>query len=312
MPDPAPNPVTVAAFYRFAPIPDPGALRGPVARLGCGLGVKGSVLIAPEGVNGTIAGSAEAVAAVLDRLRREPGLETLEAKLSEAPQMPFGRLKVRLKREIVSMGRPLAPDEPIGAYVDPADWNVVLRDPDTVAIDVRNAYEVAIGSFAGALDPGTRSFRDFPAWWAANRDRLRGKRVAMFCTGGIRCEKSTALLRAEGVEDVVHLRGGILKYLEEVPETDSLWRGGCFVFDDRVSIGHGLAPDGHVLCHACRRPVDPEDARRPEWEEGVSCHRCIDAFTEADRARFRERMRQMRLARARGRRHLGRADADPA
>ncbi|PWJ22398.1 rhodanese-related sulfurtransferase [Jannaschia seohaensis] len=297
--------ITIAAFYRFAPLPDPAALRGPLARLACGRGVKGSILLAPEGVNGTIAGEAAAVEAVLDRLREEPGLEALSAKVSHADAMPFGKLKVRLKREIVTMGRPLAPGDAVGDYVDPADWNDVLRDPDTVAIDVRNDYEVAIGSFAGAVDPGTAAFGDFPDWWAENRARLAGKRIAMFCTGGIRCEKSTALLRAEGVADVVHLRGGILKYLEEVPETESLWRGGCFVFDDRVSVGHGLTPAGHVLCHACRRPLAPADRERPDWEEGVSCRRCIGTYDEADRERFRERMRQIELARARGGRHLG-------
>ncbi|TFL18831.1 oxygen-dependent tRNA uridine(34) hydroxylase TrhO [Jannaschia formosa] len=297
--------VTVAAFYRFAPLPDPGALRGPLARLACGLGVKGSVLLAPEGVNGTIAGSAEAVGAVLDRLRAEQGFGGLEAKLSGAEVMPFGKLKVRLKREIVTMGRPLSSSDAVGDYVAPSDWNAVLRDPGTVVVDVRNAYEVAIGSFEGALDPGTETFGEFPEWWAANRERLAGKRVAMFCTGGIRCEKSTALLRAEGVEDVVHLRGGILKYLEEVPEEESLWHGGCFVFDDRVSVGHGLVPGGHVLCHACRRPVPPEAMESPDWEAGVSCPLCIGEFDRSDRARFRERMRQIGLARARGTRHLG-------
>ncbi len=220
--------------------------------------------------------------------------------------MPFGKLKVRVKREIVTMGQPgVDPRAGTGRYVAAEEWNAVVADPGTVTIDTRNAFEVAIGTFRGAVDPGTESFGDFPAWWAANAARLAGKRVAMFCTGGIRCEKATAFLRSRGVEDVVHLRGGILKYLEEVPEERSLWRGGCFVFDDRVSVGHGLEPGGHVLCHACRRPLEAADVDRAEYEAGVRCHLCADRFDEADRARFRERMRQIGLARARGGRHLG-------
>ena len=202
-------------------------------------------------------------------------------------------MKVRLKREIVTMGQPdVDPTAATGRYVTPQDWNALILADDVAVIDTRNDYEVEIGSFAGAVDPGTRSFRDFPEWWRANADRFAGKRIAMFCTGGIRCEKSTNFLIGEGVPEVFHLKGGILKYLEEMPEEDSLWRGECFVFDRRVSLGHGLRQGEHTLCHACRRPLAPEDRARPDYEEGVSCHRCIGEYTEADRIRFRERQRQ--------------------
>ncbi len=209
--------------------------------------------------------------------------------------MPFARLKVRLKREIVTMGQPgVDPASGTGHYVEPADWNALISAPDVAVIDTRNAYETAIGSFAGAIDPGTSAFRDFPAWWQENRARFEGKRIAMFCTGGIRCEKSTNYLLGQGVDQVFHLRGGILKYLEQVPEADSLWQGQCFVFDQRVSLGHGLQPGGLALCHACRRPLTETDRAAPEYEEGVRCAACVDDYSEADRTRFRERHHQMR------------------
>jgi UPF0176 protein len=212
---------------------------------------------------------------------------------------------VRLKREIVTMGVPgTDPRAIVGTYVEPADWNDLISAPDVAVIDTRNEYEVAIGTFQGAVDPATTSFRDFPEWWARNKDRFHNKRIAMFCTGGIRCEKSTAFLKAQGVEEVYHLKGGILKYLEEVPEGESLWDGGCFVFDERVAVGHGLRELPHELCRACRRPILPEDRARPEFEEGVQCHLCVGDYSEADRARFRERQRQVKLAEARGETHF--------
>jgi UPF0176 protein len=284
---------TVAAFYRFAPLPDPAAHRGPLARLACGAGVKGSILLAPEGVNGTIAGPAEGVARVMDALRAIPGFEALEWKESHADEMPFDRLKVRLKREIVTMGRPDAdPSKGVGTYVPPAEWNALITSPDVAVIDTRNGYEVGIGTFRGAIDPGTESFGEFPDWWEANRARFEGKRIAMFCTGGIRCEKATAWLVAQGVGGVHHLQGGILKYLEEVPEKDSLWQGDCYVFDRRVSVGHGLREGPHLMCFACGRPVSPDETAHPDYEAGVSCPRCIGEYTEADRARFRDRQGQ--------------------
>ena len=297
---------TVAAFYCFAPLPDPAALRAPVHAAAQAAGIKGSILLAPEGINGTVAGTGGGIDEILAHLRALPGCAEMEAKISHAEAPPFGKLKVRLKREIVTMHQPdVDPLGGVGRYVAPADWNAVISDPETVVIDTRNAYEVAIGTFEGAIDPGTSAFGEFPAWWAEHGATFAGKRIAMFCTGGIRCEKSTAFLRQQGVEDVVHLQGGILKYLEEVPEDRSLWQGACFVFDDRVSVGHGLAEGPHVLCHACRRPLSLEALALPAYEEGVQCHHCIDQFSDADRDRFRERMRQIRLARARGERHLG-------
>ncbi|SFI93533.1 rhodanese-related sulfurtransferase [Jannaschia pohangensis] len=296
----------IAALYRFTPFADPAALRGPLLEVCEANRVTGTLLLAREGINGTIAARPEGLEVALAHIRALPGCPDLAPKFANATEAPFGRMKVRLKREIVTMGQPeVDPLAGVGHYVTPQDWNAVVRDPGTVVIDTRNAYEVAIGTFQGAVDPGTEAFGEFPAWWQANRERLRGKRIAMFCTGGIRCEKSTAYLRGEGVEDVVHLKGGILNYLEQVPEEDSLWQGGCFVFDDRVSVGHGLAETGHVLCHACRRPLSPQDCDRPEYEAGVQCHQCVEQFDHADRARFRERVKQIALARSRGARHLG-------
>jgi len=298
--------VTVAALYRFTSFPDPASIRARLLPEAEAAGICGTLLIAPEGINGTIAGSREGIDRALAAIKSLPGCENIEWKESQAEDRPFNRLRVRLKREIVTMGQPdVDPAAGTGTYVDPVDWNAVISDVDTVVIDTRNDYEVAIGTFAGALDPGTRSFGEFPAWWEANRDRFQGKRVAMFCTGGIRCEKSTNYLLGQGVNDVLHLKGGILKYLEEVPERESLWRGACFVFDGRVSVTHGLEEGPHVLCHACRRPLLPEDRARPEFEEGVACHHCASETSDATKARFRERQRQIAFARARGTRHLG-------
>jgi UPF0176 protein len=297
--------LTVAALYKFTSFDDPAALRGPLMAACEAAGVRGTLLLAPEGINGTIAGTRAGIDAALAHIRALPGCADLEWKESQAEVMPFGKLKVRLKREIVTMGVPgTDPRAIVGTYVEPADWNDLISAPDVAVIDTRNEYEVAIGTFQGAVDPATTSFRDFPEWWARNKDRFHNKRIAMFCTGGIRCEKSTAFLKAQGVEEVYHLKGGILKYLEEVPEGESLWDGGCFVFDERVAVGHGLRELPHELCRACRRPILPEDRARPEFEEGVQCHLCVGDYSEADRARFRERQRQVKLAEARGETHF--------
>lgn len=298
--------LTVAALYHFTRFDDPAALRAPLKSLCDAEGVRGSLLLAAEGINGTIAGKPEGVGRVIAHIRTLPGCHGLEWKESRAEEMPFGRMKVRLKREIVTMGQPqVDPTAAVGRYVDPAEWNALIAEPDVAVIDTRNDYEVAIGTFGGAVDPGIRSFRDFPAWWEANRERFHNKRIAMFCTGGIRCEKSTNYLMGLGETDVFHLKGGILKYLEDVPERESLWRGECFVFDQRVSLKHGLEPGTHAMCHACRRPVSEQDRRSDAFEDGVSCPRCLSEFTDADRERFRERQRQVRLAGQRGKRHLG-------
>lgn len=250
--------IAVAALYKFTPFPDPEALRAPLLAACEDAGIKGTLLLAREGINGTIAGTDNALASVLGTIRALPGCADLDVKFSDAPHVPFGRMKVRVKREIVTMGEPdIDPRLCVGTYVDAHDWNALIAHPDTLVIDTRNDYEVAIGTFAGAVDPATPSFRDFPAWFRAHREELLAgkKKVAMFCTGGIRCEKSTSFLRAEGVEEVYHLRGGILKYLEQVPENESLWQGECFVFDERVSLGHGLAQGTHTRCQPCGRPV---------------------------------------------------------
>ena len=286
----------VAALYHFTRFADPAALRAPLLELCRARGISGTLLLAGEGINGTIAGDRAGIDAVLAHIRALPGCADIEWKESTAVDAPFHRIKVRLKREIVTMGQ---------HYVDPADWNDLISAPDVAVIDTRNDYEVAIGSFDGAIDPQTKSFGEFPAWWEANKHRFHNKRIAMFCTGGIRCEKSTNYLMGQGVEDVYHLKGGILKYLEEVPQDASKWDGECFVFDGRVSVGHGLAEGPHILCHGCRRPLLPEDRNHPAFEEGVSCHHCVDETTETDKARFRERQKQIALAKDRGVRHIG-------
>lgn len=273
------HPVTVAALYQFAPFADPAALRAPLLALCQAQGIKGTLLLAGEGINGTIAGPAEGIAAVVAHVRALPHCAGLEVKYAAAPAMPFARMKVRLKREIVTMGvEGIDPLASVGTYVEPHDWNALIADPDTIVIDTRNDYEVAIGTFSGAIDPQTRSFREFPAWFRRERARLLGEgrtpRVAMFCTGGIRCEKSTAFLKGEGVDEVYHLKGGILRYLEDVPAKDSLWQGACYVFDDRVAVAHGLVPAGHVQCGPCGRPVSPEAQLSPLYRAGVSCPVC--------------------------------------
>ena len=306
-------PIRIAALYQFARFDDPKTLRAPLLALCEENGVRGTLLLAREGINGTIAGSDSGVEAVLDHIRTLPGCNAIEVKESRAESLPFHRTKVRLKKEIVTMGQPdLDPLAGVGTYVAPEDWNALISDPDTIVIDTRNDYEVQIGSFEGAIDPQTTSFREFPEWFRAKRAELeaegRSPKIAMFCTGGIRCEKSTAFARAEGVEDVFHLKGGILNYLEHVPESESLWRGECFVFDERVSVGHGLAPGDHGLCRACRRPLDRDDMAHNHYVEGVSCPRCYPERSDEQRARYAERHRQAELARARGEEHIGRRE----
>lgn len=297
-------PIVVAALYHFAPLDEYTALQAPLLAACETAGVKGSLLLASEGINGTIAGSREGIGRVLTHIRAIPGLESTEHKESRAETMPFRRMKVRLKKEIVTMGvEGIDPRRTVGTYVDPKDWNALIADPETIVIDTRNDYEVAIGTFRNAVNPETESFRQFPGWVAASDlladpAKLQGRKIAMFCTGGIRCEKATAFMRGKGFENVFHLKGGILKYLEEVPEEQSLWEGNCFVFDERVSVGHGLRIGDETLCRACRLPLTPEDRLSPHYEEGVSCPHCHDQRSEADRERYRARHRQMLQARA--------------
>ena len=298
------------AFYGFTAMEGLPALQQELKALAEQGSVRGTILLAEEGVNGTISGPDAGVTAVLDRLRQLPGLGGLEAKFSRAEQQTFHRLKVRLKREIVTMGCPtVKPAEQVGTYVPPEQWNALIADPDTLVVDTRNRYEVEVGSFAGAIDPGTESFREFPAWVEQTLrplvEETQPKAIAMFCTGGIRCEKSTAYLLQQGFENVHHLQGGILKYLEEIPEERSSWQGECYVFDQRVSVNHQLQPGSYSLCHACGLPVSPVQRLEPSYREGISCPHCIDRFSDADRERFAERQRQMHLARERGQKHLG-------
>lgn len=306
----SPHSVRVAALYKFARVDDCEAVRRDLAQLCCGEGVKGTLLLAGEGLNGTIAGSDSAIAKVVAFIRDLRGFSDLEVKYAAAETMPFHRMKVRVKREIVTMGQPdIDPLTGVGHYVAPEDWNALIGEPGTIVIDTRNDYEVAAGSFLGAINPNTASFRDFPAWFRDERERLLGTgerpKVAMFCTGGIRCEKSTAFLKNEGIEEVYHLQGGILKYLETVPADQSLWRGECFVFDERVAVGHGLTPGTHVLCRGCRRPVSQEGRASPHYVEGVSCAACHSERTAVQRAAYAERNRQERLAQQRGTTHIG-------
>ena len=302
--------ICVAALYRFARFDDHAALRAPIEQLCHEQGVRGTLLLASEGINGTIAGSPEGIARVLDHLRALPDCADLDVKLSSASAMPFHRMKVRLKREIVTMGvADIDPRQSVGTYLEPEEWNTLISEPGTILIDTRNDYEVAIGTFSGAIDPKTTSFRQFPEWFRQQREALLGDgqspKVAMFCTGGIRCEKSTAFLKQEGIDEVYHLKGGILKYLETMPEARSLWQGECFVFDERVSVGHGLVEGKHTLCRSCRRPLNAEDRASPLYEEGVSCAMCHGERTDEQRASCRERQRQTELAAARGESHIG-------
>ena len=300
-----------AAFYKFVDLPDFTERKAPLLAFCEAHQVKGLILLASEGINSTIAGAPDDVHAVLTYLRQDPLLADLQHKESFSAKPPFYRMKVRLKAEIVTMGQPdIDPLASVGTYVEPENWNALISEPGTILIDTRNDYEVAVGTFAGAIDPQTTSFRDFPAWFRQERERLLGDgakppKVAMFCTGGIRCEKSTAFLKAEGIDEVYHLRCGILKYLETVPAQNSLWQGECFVFDQRVSVGHGLVLGTHALCHACRRPITAADQASPLYEEGVSCPACHATRTEAQREGYRERHRQELLAAKRGEEHIG-------
>jgi UPF0176 protein len=304
------GPFQVAAFYRFVALGGLQALQRGIRQLGVSGGLSGTVLLAEEGLNGTVCGPVAGVEALLAWLQGQPGLADLAVKTSWSPEPCFHRLKVRLKREIVTIGCPtVRPADGAGRSVAPSAWNALVDDPGTLVIDARNGYEVAVGSFTGAIDPGTERFGEFPAWVERELRSLvaerQPRRLALFCTGGIRCEKATAYLLQQGFEGVHQLEGGILRYLEEIPEGESRWHGECFVFDQRVALNHQLEPGEHRLCHACGLPVGLADRKLASYVEGVSCHHCIGSYTDADRQRFRERQRQIGLARQRGRTHLG-------
>lgn len=310
-------PFVVAALYKFTALPD-FEVRQPDLLEACrAADVYGTLLLASEGINGTIAGSRSGVDAVLAHIRLIPGCQDMELKESFAYVNPFLRMKVRLKKEIVTMGVPdIDPTESVGTYVEPDAWNDLISDPDVILIDTRNAYEVGIGTFKGAVDPDTTSFRQFPDWFRDQESlspaAVRGKKVAMFCTGGIRCEKATAFVKQQGIEDVFHLKGGILKYLETVPPEESLWEGECFVFDQRVSVKHGLEPGSYDMCHACRMPIDEQDKASSLYVPGISCPSCHGSIDARQKRRFEERERQMKLAKQRGERHIGSASRVPS
>lgn len=303
-------PIRVVALYHFVHFPDPQSVRDPLYDF-CDIhDIKGTILLAHEGINGTVAGTTESISALVDYLNSIDGYDGMEMKFSAALDMPFRRLKVKIKPEIVTMGvADIDPSRHAGTYVDAADWNTLISDPDTLVIDTRNDYEVAIGSFKGAINPHTTNFREFPAWLEQQKTewQKQGKtpKLAMFCTGGIRCEKSTALAKKIGLDDVYHLKGGILRYLEDVPVDQSMWQGDCFVFDDRVAVGHGLSLTDYDLCHACRMPLAPDEMTDARYKPGVSCPHCADSISDERRSRYEERHKQMQLARERGVEHLG-------
>jgi len=300
--------IVIAALYRFVRLDNFEELRQPLLQLMLDKQIRGTLLLAAEGINGTVAGKATAVEQLLDYLRQDDRLRGFDCKFSSDDCMPFYRSRVKLKREIVTMG--VADIDPAnsGNYVMPADWNELINDPEVTLIDTRNDYESAIGSFANAIHPNTKSFRDFPAYVKQNLDPQKHRKVAMFCTGGIRCEKSTAYLRQQGFDEVYHLQGGVLSYLEQVPEAESTWHGECFVFDNRVSVNHSLEKGSYDQCHACRLPITDADKANQKYQSGVSCPACYDSKTSSERSRFREREKQVQLAKTRGEFHIG-ADA---
>jgi UPF0176 protein len=292
--------LVVAAFYKFVSLPDYIDKQQPLLSFCQTQGIKGTILLAPEGINATIAGERLAIDSVLKFLRSDPRLADLEHKESYTEEAPFERMKVRLKKEIVTLGLPeIDPNEQVGTYVNPQDWNALISDPEVLLIDTRNDYEVVIGTFKGAQNPQTQSFRDFPEYVKKHFDPSKHKKVAMFCTGGIRCEKASSFMMSQGFQEVYHLKGGILKYLEEVPTQDSLWEGECFVFDERVAVQHGLEIGSHEMCPGCGHPISEEDKASPKYEEGISCPYCFDALTKEKRLRLLEKKHQLELAKKR-------------
>ncbi len=299
------EPLLVVTFYKFATLDDHASLQAPIEACCRSNDVRGIVLLAEEGINSTIAGPREGIMAVLDFLRSDPRLGDLKWKESSAETQPFRKLRVRLKKEIVTMGvAGIDPAQLVGTYVKPSEWNELISDPNVIVIDTRNDYEVEIGTFKDAVNPDIKSFGQLPEWIDEELEIAAQPRVAMFCTGGIRCEKSTALLKQAGVKEVYHLEGGILKYLEEVPEDESLWEGQCFVFDVRVSVGHGLEIGEYELCRACRFPLNESDKQSDLFQIGVSCPRCHDHTTAEQKSRYAERQKQVELTRSRDERHV--------
>ncbi|MDC0651536.1 rhodanese-related sulfurtransferase [Hellea sp.] len=297
---------TVAALYHFTSLLDYKNLKSPLSDMCELLEIKGTILLASEGINGTVAGTDFAVIQLIEYLRKDKRLKNLEYKLSKSREMPFYRMKVRLKKEIVTMGvAGVDPNRVVGTYVEPKNWNNLINDPDVILIDTRNDYEVEIGSFKGAINPDTSNFREFPAWVQDNREKLENKKIAMFCTGGIRCEKASSYMKENGFNDVYHLKGGILKYLETQPQKGSLWKGDCFVFDQRVAVKHALKESDYDQCFACRYPITIEDKNSPKYTKGISCPKCHDSLTKEKQESFAERQKQINLSKLRGETHIG-------
>jgi UPF0176 protein len=296
----------VCALYKFVALDDYQDIRQPLTQLLLDNQIRGTLLLAQEGINGTVAGSRESIDALLAWFKLDDRLADVVYKESFNEQQPFNRTKVKLKKEIVTMGvEGIDPRHVVGTYVKPKDWNELISDPDVLLVDTRNDYEVDIGTFKNAVNPNTETFREFPQYVEDNLDPTKHKKVAMFCTGGIRCEKSTAYMKEQGFEEVYHLEGGILKYLEEVPEEESMWEGDCYVFDGRVAVNHQLEKSGYDVCNACRLPITEEDKQSADFEKGVSCPKCVDKHTEEQKQRFREREKQVQLSAARGETHVG-------
>jgi len=296
------------ALYKFVALPNYGSIRHPLLNVMTENNVFGTLLLAAEGINGTISGHREDIDVVLSWLDQQPSLENIDTKESFDDEIPFYRSKVKLKKEIVTMGvEGIDPKQVVGTYVKPSDWNALISDPEVVLVDTRNDYEVEIGTFENAIDPKTKSFRDFPEWAKNNLDRNKHKKVAMFCTGGIRCEKSTAYMKEQGFEEVYHLEGGILKYLEDVPKEQTLWQGECFVFDNRVAVDHDLKRGSYDQCHACRMPITEQEKALDTYAEGLSCLHCYGTVSDDQKQRFAQRQKQIELAKARGEEHIGNA-----
>jgi UPF0176 protein len=298
--------IVVCALYKFVRLDNYRALQAPLRQVMIDHHVRGTLLLADEGINGTVAASRQDIDALLKWLRQDPRLADIDCKESYTDTLPFKRAKVKIKKEIVTLGVPgIDPRQTVGTYLSPAEWNRLLSDPEVLLVDTRNDYEYRVGSFRNAVNPQTTSFREFPQYVRDHLDPKRHRKIAMFCTGGIRCEKSTAFMKMQGFDEVYHLRGGILKYLEETPVQDSLWEGECFVFDDRVSVNHRLEKGSYDLCNACRMPITREDQASDRFQPGVSCPHCHDKLSTSQKMRFRERQKQMELARERGQAHMG-------
>ena len=298
--------ITVCALYKFVTLDDFEQMQKPVRDKLNELDIRGTLLLANEGINGTISGSNKSIHAFIEWIRDDSRLKDLDYKLSFHDNQPFNRIKVKLKKEIVTMGIDgIDPNKVVGTYVSPNDWNEIISDPETILIDTRNEYEYGIGTFKNAINPHTETFREFPEYIEKHLDPSKNKKVAMFCTGGIRCEKASAYMKEQGFEEVYHLKGGILKYLEEVDTKDTLWDGECFVFDDRVAVNHDLDKGQYDQCHACRYPITDQDKESEHYIAGVSCPRCYSQLSDEQKKRFQEREKQVQLAKQRGEQHIG-------